>query len=116
MLTLKACSSEQTPAGDAYNGLANSRFHTLLFGINRLRSGELPHCWAKNRCLGAFVQLLCIQNFNGLSCRCTATTGANDGVSCGYAISAREWSSLNTSAWNFFKKANPSSPQQLPPR
>jgi hypothetical protein len=29
------------------NGLANSRFHMLLFGINRLRSDELPHCWAK---------------------------------------------------------------------
>jgi hypothetical protein len=26
------------------NGLANSRFHTLLFGINRLRSDELLHC------------------------------------------------------------------------
>src|ERR1700758_2260931 len=25
------------------NGLANSRFHTLLFGINRLRSDELLH-------------------------------------------------------------------------
>jgi hypothetical protein len=39
------------------NGLANSRFHTLLFGINRLRSDELPHCWAKSPCSGAFVQL-----------------------------------------------------------
>src|SRR5258708_31312713 len=50
-----------------YNGLANSRFHTLLFGINRLRSDELPHCWAKSHCSGAIVQLLCNQNFNGLS-------------------------------------------------
>src|SRR6266436_4874008 len=29
-----------SPLGD--NGLANSRFYTLLFGINRLRSDELP--------------------------------------------------------------------------
>jgi hypothetical protein len=28
----------------AAHGLANSRFHTLLFGINRLRSDEVPHC------------------------------------------------------------------------
>jgi hypothetical protein len=40
----------------SYNGLANSRFHTLLFGINKLRSDGLPHCWAKDRCSGAFVQ------------------------------------------------------------
>src|SRR6266850_5705368 len=57
MLTLKTCSSGWTPASDAYNGLANSRFHTLLFGINSLRSDELPHCRAKNHCSGAFVQL-----------------------------------------------------------
>src|SRR5258708_6121497 len=64
----------------------NSRFHTLLFGINRLRSDELLHCWAKSHCSGAFVQLLCNQNFNGLSCRCTPITSANDGASCGFAI------------------------------
>jgi len=46
-----------------YNGLANSRFHTLLFGINRLRSDELPHCWAKSHCSGTFVQLLCNRYF-----------------------------------------------------
>jgi hypothetical protein len=40
-----------------YNGLANSRFHTLLFGINRLRSEELPYCWAKSHCSAAIVQL-----------------------------------------------------------
>ena len=45
------------------NGLANSRFHTLLFGVNRLRSDEMPHCWAKSHCSGAIVQLLCNQNF-----------------------------------------------------
>jgi hypothetical protein len=54
MLTLKACSSGWTPARDAYNGLANSRFHTLLFGINRLRSDELLHCRAKSLYSGAF--------------------------------------------------------------
>jgi hypothetical protein len=43
----------------SYNGLANSRFHTLLFGIHGLPSDELPHCWAKSPCSGAFVQLLC---------------------------------------------------------
>jgi len=41
------------------NGLANSRFYTLLFGINRLRSDEVPHCRAKSHCSGAIVQLLC---------------------------------------------------------
>jgi hypothetical protein len=69
-----------------HNGLANSRFHTLLFGINRLRSDELPHCWANSHCSEAFVQLLCNQNSNGLSCRCTPITSANDGASCGFAI------------------------------
>src|SRR6266850_3407161 len=49
-----------------YNGLANSRFHTLLFGINRLRSDELPHCWTNSHCSEAFVQLLCNQDSNGL--------------------------------------------------
>jgi hypothetical protein len=67
-----------------YNGLASSRFHTLLIGINRLRSDELLHCWTKSHCSGAFVQLLCSQNFNGLSCRCTPITSANDGASCGF--------------------------------
>src|SRR5215469_17897660 len=43
----------------SYNGLANSRFHTLLFGINRLRSDELPHCGAKSPCSRAIVQLMC---------------------------------------------------------
>jgi hypothetical protein len=28
----------------SYNGLANSRFHTLLFGINRLRSDTIFTC------------------------------------------------------------------------
>src|SRR5882724_13425702 len=81
MLTLKASSSEQTPARDAYNGLANSRFHTLLFGINRLRSGELPHCWAKSHCSGAFVQLLCNQKCDGFSDCCgTIATTTTEGV------------------------------------
>jgi hypothetical protein len=66
-----------------YNGLANSRFHTLLFGINRLRSDELPHCWAKSPCSGAFVQLLCNQNFNALPCRSTPFTTVNYGESYG---------------------------------
>ena len=86
MLTLKACSSGWTPASDAYNGLANSRFHTLLFGINSLRSDELPHCWANSHCSEAFVQLLCNQDSNGLSCRCRPITSANDGASRGFAI------------------------------
>ena len=76
-----------SPCGD--KGLGNSRFHTLLFGINRLRSDKLPHCWAKSHCSGAFVQLLCNQNFNGLSCRCTPIMSANDGVSCRFAIFRR---------------------------
>jgi hypothetical protein len=63
-----------------YNGLANSRFHTLLFGINRLRSEELPYCWAKSHCSAAIVQLLCNQNFNGLSDRRTSMTSARNGA------------------------------------
>jgi hypothetical protein len=69
-----------------YNGFANSRFHTLLFGINSLRSEELPHCWAKSPCLGAFVQLLCNQNFNCLPCRWTPITTVNDGESYGSRV------------------------------
>jgi hypothetical protein len=65
-------------------GLANSRFHTLLFGINRLRSDELPHCWAKSPCSGAFVQLLCNQHFNALPCRSTPFTTVNYGESYGF--------------------------------
>jgi hypothetical protein len=53
-----------------YNGLANSRFHTLLFGINTLHSDTMPPLCAKSHCLGAFVQPLCNQNFNGLSRQC----------------------------------------------
>src|SRR5260370_41246878 len=89
MLTLKACSSGWTPARDAYNGLANSRFHTLLFGINRLRSDELLHCRAMSPCSGAFVQLLCNQNFNCLPCRwtpITPITTVNDGESYGSRV------------------------------
>jgi len=74
------------PEFSTENGLANSRFHTLLFGINRLRSDTIPHFCAKRHCLGAFVQLLCNQNFNGLSCRCTPITSANDGASCGSCV------------------------------
>src|SRR5258705_263609 len=69
-----------------WGGFPNSRFHTLLFGINRLRSDELLHCWAKSPCSGAFVQRLCNQNFNGLSYRFAPITSANDGASCGFAI------------------------------
>ncbi len=42
-----------------YNGLANSRFHRLMFGINSLRSDEMPYFGAIHSCLGAFVQPLC---------------------------------------------------------
>ena len=77
-------SGRERPSLRLYSGLANSRFYTLLFGINGLRSDELPHGWAKSRCSGAFVQLLCNQNFNGISGRCTPITSANDGASCGF--------------------------------
>src|ERR1700756_1111405 len=73
------------------NGLANSRFHTLLFGINRLRSDELPHCWAKSPCSGAFVQLLCDQNFNALPCRSTPFTTVNYGETLGRESSCLQW-------------------------
>ena len=52
-----------------YNGLANSRFHTLLFGNSRLRSDTMPHFCANSRCLGAFVQLVCNQQCDGFSQR-----------------------------------------------
>jgi hypothetical protein len=71
---------------NSHNGLANSRFHTLLFAINSLRSDELPQCWAKSPCLGAFVQLLYNQNFNCLPCRWTAITTVNDGESYGSRV------------------------------
>jgi len=57
-----------------------------LFGINRLRSDELPHCWAKSPCSGAFVQLLCNQNFNALPCRSTPFTTVNYGESYGSGV------------------------------
>jgi hypothetical protein len=40
-----------------YNGLANCPFHSLVFGINELRSGEMPDFRAKGPYSGAFVQL-----------------------------------------------------------
>jgi hypothetical protein len=42
-----------------YAGLLNSRFHHLVFGINNLRSDEMPYFGPKHARLGAFVQLLC---------------------------------------------------------
>src|SRR5215472_12717374 len=58
----------------SYNGLANSSFHSLVFGINSLCSGELPYFGAKSPCLGPIVQLLCnrkLQRFR--LCRCFRT-------------------------------------------
>ena len=43
------------------NGLANSRFHTLLLGISGLRSDEVPYFGAKHPCSAVIVQLLCNQ-------------------------------------------------------
>src|SRR5438445_1515152 len=64
-----------------YNGLANSRFHTLLFGINRLRSEEILHCRAKSACSGTIVQLLCNQKCDGFSDCCgTAATTSTEGI------------------------------------
>ena len=45
------------------NGLANSRFHTLLFGINRSSSDGMPYFGANDPCSAAFVQLLCNRYF-----------------------------------------------------
>jgi hypothetical protein len=42
-----------------YNGLANSPFHSLVFGTKDLCSGELPYFGAKHPCLEPVVQLLC---------------------------------------------------------
>jgi hypothetical protein len=44
-----------------YGGLANSQFRRLAFGINELRSGQMPYFGAKCPCLVAFVQPLCNQ-------------------------------------------------------
>ena len=49
--------------GQRCGGFPNSRFHTLLFGINKLCSDEMPHFSAKGPSLGAFVQLLCNRYF-----------------------------------------------------
>src|SRR5271157_4545925 len=43
----------------AYNGLANSPFHRLVFGTKDLCSGELPYVCAKRPCSEPVVQLLC---------------------------------------------------------
>jgi hypothetical protein len=45
-----------------HNGLANSPFHSLVFGINNLRSGELSYFGAKCPRSAAVVQLLCNRN------------------------------------------------------
>src|SRR6266478_5902157 len=44
-----------------HSGLANSRFHTLLFGINRLCSDALPHFWTNSHCSEAVVKLNSLQ-------------------------------------------------------
>ena len=41
------------------NGLANSPFHSLVFGISGLQSGEMSYFRAKYANLGLIVQLLC---------------------------------------------------------
>ena len=51
-----------------------------MFGINSLRSDGMPYFGANDPCSAPFVQLLCNQNFNGLSYRCTPITRADDGV------------------------------------
>jgi len=48
-----------SPLAFSNNGLANSRFHTLLFGINNLCSGEMPYFGATDPWSTGFVQLLC---------------------------------------------------------
>jgi hypothetical protein len=61
-----ACTQSQkdcSPLTFSNNGLANFRFHTLLFGINELRSDEMPYFGAKHPCSAVIVQLLCNQNF-----------------------------------------------------
>src|SRR4026207_900756 len=53
-----------------YNGLANSRFHTLLlFGINKLGSDGMSYFGANDPCSAAIVQLLCNQKCDGFSDR-----------------------------------------------
>src|SRR6266705_23856 len=47
---------------DLGGGLANSRFHTLLFGINELGSGARPSFGGNTPRSAAIVQLLCNQN------------------------------------------------------
>jgi hypothetical protein len=63
---LLACTQSQkecSPVSFSNNGLANSRFHTRLFGINNLYSGEMPYVCAKPPCLGPPVQPLRNRDF-----------------------------------------------------
>jgi hypothetical protein len=58
----------------------------------------------KEPLFGNIVQLLCNENFNRLSCRCTPITSANDGASCGFAVfrrAARKWPDPSTQALAF---------------
>jgi hypothetical protein len=46
----------------------------------------MPHFCAKSHCLGAFVQLLSNQNFNGSIMPMYPITSANGGAFCGFVI------------------------------
>jgi len=50
----------------AYNGLANSRFHTLLFGINKLCSGENALCLCKTALFGTICATIVQPEFQRL--------------------------------------------------
>jgi hypothetical protein len=52
---------QRQTAARAYNGLANYPFHSLVFGINKLRSDKMHFFGAKK----PDRQHLCNQNFNG---------------------------------------------------
>ena len=51
-----ALALEASRGQQPYDGLANSRFHTLLFGINKLCSGEMPYFGATDPWSAGFVQ------------------------------------------------------------
>ena len=53
----------------SYNGLANSPFHSLVFGMNKLRSDEMPYFGTEDPCLEASVQPLCNQKSDSFTHR-----------------------------------------------
>ena len=67
----------------SYNGLANSSFHSLVFGINSLCSGELPYLVQKALVWGLLCNYCATGSYNGLD---YADVFAHQQVSFGQAL------------------------------